>query len=100
MTDEDLKKFKQMFKEELSLTEQRLEQSFEKRLGERLSIFEEKITGKITQLSHDIGDYIEKTLNPMLDEKANKTDLSRTEARVASIESTPTVAHELRSEKH
>lgn len=89
-----------------------------KRLDEKLAAFEERLkkhtTESVKQLSADVGDFIGENLLPMIEEKADKSDIDRLErkldrvidtsidygSRIKDIEQIPAIAHELRAKKH
>lgn len=80
-------------------------------IKEEVGIVEERLDGKINQLSVDLGMVLEKNILPMIAEKADKSDIDRLESkldkaldknidlekRVRDIEQVSVVAHELKS---
>ena len=130
MTSDDLKQIRQVVREEINTTEEGLKKldkrlteqvgsvkeemaSLEEKLNNRMDLVEERLGDRISQLSKDIGDSITDRLMPMIDEKADKTDIDRLERkmdnvitrdleqnhRLDRIESLPSVAHELKLKK-
>jgi len=89
-------------KEEVSASEKRLE----KRLSEEIGKSEKRVLG-------EIGKFVEDQLLPLIEEKADKSDIDRLErkidhitgkvsehdVRITRIESVPVVAHELKHKK-
>lgn len=116
MTNNDLKQIGALINEKLSSTE--------KRLREDLRALRKDMLASDEQVTNNIGDFIEKTLMPMInerfdaidekfDEKADKTDIDRIERkldrildtnfdherRITDIESVSVVTHELKHRK-
>lgn len=77
------------------------------------NLLDEKLAASEKRLNEDIGDFIDRSLLPQLEEKADKSDIDRIERkldkvlakkveqdqRLTEIESLPTVAHELKIKK-
>lgn len=118
MNDADFKKISQIIDEKLGATEKRLETSLNERLE---ATFDEKLAGSEKRLREEISgsekrvikgfvDFVSDQLMPVIDEKADKTDIDRIERkldyynartmenthRLDVVESLPTVAHELK----
>ncbi len=98
MNDNDLKKIRVIVKEEVASSEKKL-------LGE-IGKSEQRVLG-------ELGKFVTDELLPAIDKKADKTDIDRLEGkldyfsartmenshRLDTIESLPTVAHELRKKR-
>ena len=98
MNDDDFQRISKLFDEKLAVSEERLKKH---------------TTDSVKQLSTDVGDFIAENLFPMIEEKADKTDIDRLERkldrvldksidhehRIKDIEQVPVVAHELRFKK-
>lgn len=106
MTQDDFKKLKTVVREEVSLIVKKEISASEKRLKEEISTSASKVLG-------DIGQFMEDNLFPMIDEKADKTDIDRLErkldrfidtiyeheSRIKDVEQVPVIAHELKLKK-
>ncbi len=99
MNDDDFQRIGKLFDEKLAVSEERLKKH---------------TTDSVKQLSTDVGEFIAENLFPMIEEKADKTDIDRLESkldkvldkgidhesRIKDIEQIPIIAHELRVKKH
>ena len=131
MNSDDFKKIKTIVKEEVSASEKRLRKDLskteqklkkeisasEQRLRGEISASEQRLRGEISASANsvmtDIGQYMEDNLFPMIDEKADKTDIDRLEGkldrlinaskdyeiRIKDIERIPVIANELKFKK-
>lgn len=75
--DTKLSEVEQKFAGKLQVTEQRL--------NKRIKATEQRLNKKIAQTSTDIGEFMEKSLFPMLDEKADKSDIDRIENKLDRV---------------
>lgn len=116
MTTDDLKQIRGVIKEELSYVEERLEQKIEG-VSERLTFVKKELEQKIEEsgksVMSDIAQFMDDQIAPMIDEKADKTDIERLERkldlnlsknleqdhRLSKLESVPLIAHELKIRK-
>lgn len=113
MNDDDLRKVGQLLDEKINASEERLEKKLGEKLDEKLALSEGRLNASIKQLSTDIGDFISDNLFPMIEAKADKSDIERLErkidrvldtsidheSRMRAIEEIPVVAHELTRSK-
>ena len=120
MNSDDFKKIKTIVKEEVSASEKRLRKDLsktEQKLKKEISASEQRLRGEISASANsvmtDIGQYMEDNLFPMIDEKADKTDIDRLEGkldrlinaskdyeiRIKDIERIPVIANELKFKK-
>lgn len=120
LMDTKLKGLSVVIKEEVSASEKRLRKDLsktEQKLKKEISASEQRLRGEISASdSHvmtDIGQYMEDNLFPMIDEKADKTDIDRLERkldrvidvskdyeiRIKDIERIPVIANELKFKK-
>ena len=120
LMDNKLKGFRGVVREEISKSEKRLGgeiSASEKRLQKDLSQTEQKLKEEISasdrRVMGDIGQFMEDNLFPMIDEKADKSDIDRLERkldrvidtnlgydqRFRDIERVPVIAHELKFKK-
>lgn len=86
--DKKFSGMEQKFDGKLQATEQRLNkkiQGTEQRLNKRIKTTEQRLNKKIVQTSTDIGEFMEKSLFPMLDEKADKSDIDRIENKLDRV---------------
>lgn len=140
MTDDDLNKIRTLVREEVTSGEKKMLgkmtssekrmlgkiTSSERKMLDKMTSGEKRMLGKITsgekrvldkmdqqerRILTDIGVYLEDQLFPMLEEKADKTDIDRlerkidnistnlidSEKRISNIESLPIIAHQLKS---
>ena len=95
MTNDEINQIRQVVKEEVSASEQRLQ---------------EEIATSDKRVMADIGSFMEDSLFPLIEEKADKTDIDRLErkmdrnidtaldheSRIKDIEQVSIVAHELK----
>lgn len=107
MTTDDLKQFRTVIKQEVTSIIQEQISASEDRLKKHT-------TESVKQLSDDVGNFIGENLIPMIEEKADKSDIDRLErkldrvldtsidheSRIKDIERIPVVAHELKVKKH
>lgn len=117
VVEEKLTASEQRSKKELTTLEQRLKREIttsEQRLREEISASEKRLKEEIAtsdkRVMADIGSFMEDNLFPMIEEKADKSDIDRLErkldkvldrsldheARIKAIEQVPVVAHELK----
>lgn len=106
MSDEDLNQIRTIIREEVSSAVRGEVSSAEQRL-------EQKIEESGKNIIRDLGQFMEEQLFPMIEEKADKSDIERLErkldvfsakvanqdTRIKDIESLPAVAHELKLKK-
>ncbi|KKQ67145.1 MAG: hypothetical protein US86_C0001G0072 [Candidatus Daviesbacteria bacterium GW2011_GWA2_38_24] len=132
MTDDELNKFRAIVKEEIVSSERRIRVD----VKEEIVGSEERIRGEIKEeivgseqrfrttlkdelilsekrILNEIGEFVESQLLPIIDDKADKSDIDRIERkldrfgdkitdhdkRLSDIESLPSIAHELRRKK-
>lgn len=125
MNNDDLKKLRTVIKEEVtSVVEEKLTASeqrskkglttLEQRLKREITSSEQRLREEISasekRVMADIGEFMEDNLFPMIEEKADKSDIDRIErkldkvldrsldheTRIKVIEQVPAVAHELK----
>lgn len=131
MNDDALQKISKLLDKKLVDSENRLDKklsALENRLDEKLAVSEKRsdkklvalekrlkkhTTDSIKQLSSDVGDFMQENLFPMIEEKADKSDIDRLErkldrvldssvdheSRIKAIEQIPAIAHELKLKK-
>ena len=87
--------------------------SSEQRLRVEMVTSEQGLEGALKQLSKDVGDFISDRVIPLIDEKADKSDIERLEgkvdraldtlmdheSRIRDKEYSPVVAHDLKQKK-
>lgn len=98
---------RQFVKEEITTSESRV-------LGEVRQIVKAEVTASEKRVIGEVGKFVEDNLFPMIEEKADKSDIERLERkvdlftdktgelskRVTNIESIPAIAHELKLKNH
>lgn len=115
--NEEISASEQRLKEEISVTEHSLQDQIstsEKRLIGQISVTEQSLREEIHisdgRVMTDIGSFMEDNLFPMIEKKADKSDINRLERkldksvdtnldherRIKDIEQIPMVAHELK----
>ncbi|MBI2086114.1 hypothetical protein HYT74_02115 [Candidatus Daviesbacteria bacterium] len=124
LIDKKLSATEDRLKREIALTEERLDKkissteeklkieisSVEERMNKEIDATKEELLASDKKIMVDIGTFMEDTLFPMIDEKADKSDIDRIERkldrvldasldhgrRIKDIESVPVVAHDLK----
>lgn len=118
MTTDDLKQFRTVIKQEVTSIAKEQIAASEERFDKKLAALEDRLkkhtTESVKQLSDDVGNFIGENLIPMIEEKADKSDIDRLErkldrildtsidhdSRIKDIEQIPVIAHELNVKKH
>lgn len=102
MNDEDLKKFRKVVQEEIKVVREEIG-AVRKEIRTEITASERRILKVMSEGFNGVGEFMENSIFPELEKKADKSDIDRLEtkldknsARLDSIESIPVIAHELK----
>lgn len=102
------KKISKLLDEKMGVSEEKISRSVDEKIKTSIKASEERLVERLTSEIHasekriirDIGDFLEQSLLPQIDEKANKTDVERVERRVDALATqVGTIAHQLKLKK-
>ncbi|MBI4035365.1 hypothetical protein HY383_00290 [Candidatus Daviesbacteria bacterium] len=110
MANDNLIKISSLIDEKLKASESRMDNKLDEKLKASESRMDNKLKASESRIISEIGKFMEDNLFPVIEEKADKTDIDRIErkldnvivtelrnsSRIAAIEQIPSIAHQIK----